>query len=131
MHFVIPKIEAFPRHCDLQRYKSLAPANPRLIYCSVTGFGQTGPAASRAGYDLMAQGIGGIMGMTGAADGPPLRVGVPISDIFSGVYAAVGILAALARRRYDPQSNLEPTRAFSLYVRQPMEESFHAARTRS
>jgi crotonobetainyl-CoA:carnitine CoA-transferase CaiB-like acyl-CoA transferase len=79
-------------------YKSLAPANPRLIYCSVTGFGQTGPSASRAGYDLMAQGIGGIMGMTGAADGPPMRVGVPIADIFSGVYAAVGILAALARR---------------------------------
>ena len=64
----------------------------------MTGFGQTGPSASRAGYDLMAQGIGGIMGMTGTADGPPLRVGVPISDIFSGVYAAVGILAALARR---------------------------------
>ena len=79
-------------------YKSLAPANPRLIYCSVTGFGQTGPSASRAGYDLMAQGIGGIMGMTGAADGEPMRVGVPIADIFSGVYAAVGILAALARR---------------------------------
>ncbi len=79
-------------------YASLAPAYPRLIYCSVTGFGQTGPYASRAGYDLMAQGMGGIMGLTGAADGPPLRVGVPIADIFSGVYSAVGILAALARR---------------------------------
>jgi crotonobetainyl-CoA:carnitine CoA-transferase CaiB-like acyl-CoA transferase len=79
-------------------YQSLEPANPRLIYCSVTGFGQTGPHASRAGYDLMAQGIGGIMGLTGTADGEPLRVGVPISDIFSGVYAVVGILAALARR---------------------------------
>src|SRR5579863_3275771 len=61
-------------------YASLAPADPRLIYCSVTGFGQTGPSASRAGYDLMAQGIGGIMGMTGAPDGPPMRVGVPIAD---------------------------------------------------
>jgi crotonobetainyl-CoA:carnitine CoA-transferase CaiB-like acyl-CoA transferase len=79
-------------------YKSLAPANPRLIYCSVTGFGQTGPAASRAGYDLMAQGIGGMMALTGTADGEPMRVGVAISDIFSGVYAVVGILAALARR---------------------------------
>src|ERR1700688_1328591 len=79
-------------------YASLAADNPRLIYCSVTGFGQTGPSASRAGYDLMAQGIGGIMDMTGAADGGPMRVGVPIADIFSGVYAAVGILAALARR---------------------------------
>ena len=79
-------------------YQSLAPDNPRLIYASVTGFGQTGPSAARAGYDLMAQGVGGIMAMTGTADGPPLRVGVPISDIFSGVYTAVGILAALARR---------------------------------
>jgi len=79
-------------------YPSLAPSMPRLIYCSVTGFGQTGPSASRAGYDLMAQGIGGIMAMTGSPDGPPMRVGVPIADIFSGVYSAVGILAALARR---------------------------------
>src|SRR5208282_1342708 len=79
-------------------YASLASANPRLIYCSVTGFGQTGPYASRAGYDLMAQGMGGIMGLTGTADGEPMRVGVPISDVFSGVYSVVGILAALARR---------------------------------
>jgi crotonobetainyl-CoA:carnitine CoA-transferase CaiB-like acyl-CoA transferase len=79
-------------------YKSMAALNPRLIYCSVTGFGQTGPSAPRAGYDLMAQGIGGIMAMTGMPDGPPLRVGVPIADIFSGVYSAVGILAALTRR---------------------------------
>jgi len=79
-------------------YKSLEPDNPRLIYCSVTGFGQTGPSAARAGYDLMAQGIGGIMDMTGAPDGSPMRVGVPIADVFSGVYATVGILAALKRR---------------------------------
>jgi crotonobetainyl-CoA:carnitine CoA-transferase CaiB-like acyl-CoA transferase len=80
-------------------YASLAPENPRLVYCSVTGFGQTGPAAARAGYDLMAQGIGGMMGLTGTADGEPMRVGVAISDIFSGVYAVVGILAALVRRQ--------------------------------
>ena len=79
-------------------YKSLEPENPRLIYCSVTGFGQTGPSASRAGYDLMAQGIGGMMGLTGTADGEPMRVGVAVSDIFSGVYSVVGILAALLRR---------------------------------
>jgi crotonobetainyl-CoA:carnitine CoA-transferase CaiB-like acyl-CoA transferase len=79
-------------------YKSLAADNPRLIYCSVTGFGQTGPAADRAGYDLMAQGIGGMMGLTGTADGEPMRVGVAVSDIFSGVYSVVGILAALERR---------------------------------
>jgi crotonobetainyl-CoA:carnitine CoA-transferase CaiB-like acyl-CoA transferase len=80
-------------------YASLEPENPRLVYCSVTGFGQTGPSASRAGYDLMAQGIGGMMGLTGTADGEPMRVGVAISDIFSGVYAVVGILAALVRRQ--------------------------------
>jgi len=79
-------------------YKSLEPANPRLVYCSVTGFGQTGPSALRAGYDLMAQGIGGMMGLTGTADGEPMRVGVAVSDIFSGVYAVVGIQAALLRR---------------------------------
>ena len=79
-------------------YASLAPDCPRLIYCSVTGFGQTGPYAARAGYDLMAQGIGGFMDLTGQADGEPTRAGVPISDIFTGVYSAVGILAALAQR---------------------------------
>ena len=84
-------------------YASLKADNPRLIYCSVTGFGQTGPAAPRAGYDLMAQGIGGVMGLTGTADGPPTRAGIPISDVFSGVYAVVGILAALARREKTGQ----------------------------
>jgi len=79
-------------------YASLAPENPRLIYCSVTGFGQNGPYATRPGYDLMAQGMAGFMSLTGNVDGEPLRAGVPVSDIFTGVYSAVGILAALARR---------------------------------
>ena len=79
-------------------YASLAPSCPRLIYCSVTGFGQDGPNASRAGYDLMAQGIGGFMALTGTADGEPTRAGVPVSDIFTGVYSVIGILAALQRR---------------------------------
>jgi crotonobetainyl-CoA:carnitine CoA-transferase CaiB-like acyl-CoA transferase len=79
-------------------YESLAKINPRLIYCSVTGFGQTGPYAGRAGYDLMAQGMGGFMSLTGAPDGEPTRAGVPIADIFTGVYSVVGILAALAER---------------------------------
>ncbi len=79
-------------------YKSLAPENPRLIYCSVTGFGQDGPYAPRAGYDLMAQGMGGLMDLTGYADGPPTRVGVPISDLLTGCYSVIGILAALAQR---------------------------------
>lgn len=80
-------------------YASLKADCPRLIYCSVTGFGQTGPDARRPGYDLMAQGIGGIMGLTGAPGGEPTRAGIPVSDIFSGVYATVGILAALTRRQ--------------------------------
>jgi crotonobetainyl-CoA:carnitine CoA-transferase CaiB-like acyl-CoA transferase len=79
-------------------YKPLAADNPRLIYCSVTGFGQDGPHATRAGYDLMAQGIGGFMELTGTPDGEPMRAGVPVSDIFTGVYSVVAILAALAQR---------------------------------
>jgi crotonobetainyl-CoA:carnitine CoA-transferase CaiB-like acyl-CoA transferase len=79
-------------------YKSLAPECPRLIYCSVTGFGQDGPYAKRAGYDLMAQGMGGIMDLTGMPDGEPTRIGVPMSDIFTGCYSVIGILAALAQR---------------------------------
>jgi crotonobetainyl-CoA:carnitine CoA-transferase CaiB-like acyl-CoA transferase len=79
-------------------YKSLAPDCPRLIYCSVTGFGQDGPYAARAGYDLVAQGMGGMMALTGFRDGPPTRVGVAVSDIFTGVYSVIGILAALEQR---------------------------------
>jgi crotonobetainyl-CoA:carnitine CoA-transferase CaiB-like acyl-CoA transferase len=80
-------------------YKSLAPDCPRLIYCSITGFGQDGPYAPRAGYDLMAQGMAGIMDLTGMAHGEPTRVGIPVSDIFTGVYSVVGILAALHERK--------------------------------
>ena len=79
-------------------YESMSKEFPRLVYCSVTGFGQTGPYASRAGYDLMAQGMGGFMSLTGEADGEPTRAGVPIADIMTGVYAVVGILAALIER---------------------------------
>ncbi len=79
-------------------YKSLGKENPRLIYCSVTGFGQDGPYAARAGYDLMAQGMGGIMDLTGMPDGEPTRAGVPIADIMTGMYSVVGILAALTQR---------------------------------
>jgi crotonobetainyl-CoA:carnitine CoA-transferase CaiB-like acyl-CoA transferase len=79
-------------------YETLSKANPRLIYCSITGFGQTGPYAHRAGYDLIIQGMGGIMSITGEADGEPMRLGVAFADVFTGVYSAVGILAALAQR---------------------------------
>jgi crotonobetainyl-CoA:carnitine CoA-transferase CaiB-like acyl-CoA transferase len=79
-------------------FASLAAVNPRLIYCSITGFGQTGPYAGRAGYDFIIQGMGGIMDLTGAPDGEPLRAGVAIADLFTGVYSAVAILAALRGR---------------------------------
>jgi crotonobetainyl-CoA:carnitine CoA-transferase CaiB-like acyl-CoA transferase len=79
-------------------YESLKAVNPRLVYCSITGFGQHGPYASRAGYDFMIQGLGGIMDLTGAPDGEPQKIGVAYVDIFTGVYSVVGILAALRRR---------------------------------
>jgi crotonobetainyl-CoA:carnitine CoA-transferase CaiB-like acyl-CoA transferase len=90
-------------------YASLSAINPRLIYCSVTGFGQNGPYAPRAGYDLMAQGMGGIMGITGFADGEPTRIGIPVVDIFTGVYSAVGVLAALAQREKSGRGCLVDT----------------------
>jgi crotonobetainyl-CoA:carnitine CoA-transferase CaiB-like acyl-CoA transferase len=72
--------------------------NPRLIYCSIIGFGQSGPYAQRAGYDFMIQGMGGIMDLTGEPDGPPQKTGVAFADIFTGVYASTAILAALRGR---------------------------------
>ncbi|GAB3502848.1 CaiB/BaiF CoA-transferase family protein [Curvibacter fontanus] len=83
-------------------YASLKPVNPKLIYCSVTGFGQDGPYAERAGYDLMVQAMSGMMSITGRPDeapgGGPQRVGVALTDIFTGVYASTAILAALEVR---------------------------------
>ncbi len=79
-------------------WDSLRRVNPRLVYCSITGFGQNGPYAARAGYDFMIQGMGGIMDLTGAPEGEPQKIGVAYVDIFTGVYSVVGILAALFRR---------------------------------
>ena len=83
-------------------YDSLKAANPRLIYCSVTGFGQDGPYAERAGYDLMIQAMSGLMSITGQADGEPgggpMRIGVALIDILTGIYAASAILAAVEAR---------------------------------
>ena len=79
-------------------YDDIKKDNPRLIYCSITGFGQTGPYAPRAGYDMLAQGLGGIMSVTGEPGGPPLKVGVGIADIMCGMYATTAILAALHHR---------------------------------
>jgi crotonobetainyl-CoA:carnitine CoA-transferase CaiB-like acyl-CoA transferase len=77
---------------------SLRAENARLVYCSISGFGQNGPSAARAGYDFMIQGMGGIMDLTGAPDGEPQKIGVAFADIFTGVYSAVAILAALRQR---------------------------------
>ena len=79
-------------------YDSLSKINPGLVYCSLTGFGQTGPDAPRAGYDYMIQAMGGIMSLTGAAEGEPMKVGVAVADLMAGMYAATGILAALHHR---------------------------------
>ena len=80
-------------------YASLSAINPGLIYCSITGFGQTGPYAHRAGYDYIIQGMAGLMSVTGEAGGQPQKVGVAVTDIFTGLYAANAILAALHLRR--------------------------------
>ncbi len=77
---------------------TLCAADPALIYCSISGYGQTGPNAHKPGYDLMAQGYGGIMSLTGEPDGQPMKVGVGIADVMCGMYASVGILAALRHR---------------------------------
>ncbi len=91
---------------DLKRYgldyASLAPLNPRLVYCSISGFGQSGPYAQVPGYDLIFQAMGGVMSITGVPDGQPgagpQRAGFPVSDLTGGFYATIGILAALHHR---------------------------------
>lgn len=94
-------IENF-KHGDMARfgldYQSLSKENPGLVYCSITGFGQTGPNKTRPGYDLLVQGMGGIMSLTGEPDGEPMKVGVGIADVMCGMYAANAIQAALLHR---------------------------------
>lgn len=88
---------------DLEKYglgwKQIALKHPHIIYASITGFGQTGPLSSEPGYDLMAQAMGGMMSVTGEPEGEPMKIGVALSDIMTGLYAAIGILAALNARR--------------------------------
>jgi crotonobetainyl-CoA:carnitine CoA-transferase CaiB-like acyl-CoA transferase len=79
-------------------WETLRETNPRLVYCSITGFGQSGPYRHRAGYDFLVQAMGGLMSVTGEPDGAPMKVGVAITDLLTGMYAASGILAALAWR---------------------------------
>ena len=79
-------------------YATLAAINPRLVYCSITGFGQDGPYASRAGYDFIIQGMSGIMDLTGEPDGAPQKIGVAFADIMTGLYSVIATQAALAQR---------------------------------
>lgn len=79
-------------------YPALAAENPRLIYASISGYGQTGPWAGKGGFDLIAQGLSGIMSVTGAPGEPPVKAGVPLTDLGAGLFAAIGILAALHHR---------------------------------
>jgi formyl-CoA transferase len=93
-------------------YDTLAAVNPRLIYCSISGFGQTGPYASRGGYDLIAQGMAGIMSATGSDGGPPVKVGVPVADLGAGLFALLGILCALRARRITGRGQRVDTSLF-------------------
>lgn len=91
-----PRIESLRRlECD---YETLRALNPRLVYCSITGYGMTGPYAGRGGYDVVAQGESGLMALTGEPDGPPARYPIPIADVTAGIYSVVAILSALLVR---------------------------------
>jgi crotonobetainyl-CoA:carnitine CoA-transferase CaiB-like acyl-CoA transferase len=87
-------------------HERLARGNPGLVYCSITGFGGSGPGAELPGYDLLVQALGGLMSVTGEPDGEPLKVGVALVDVIAGLYAAVGILAALEHRRESGEGQL-------------------------
>jgi crotonobetainyl-CoA:carnitine CoA-transferase CaiB-like acyl-CoA transferase len=87
-------------------YAQLHEKHPGLIYCSITGFGQTGPYAKRPGYDSLIQAMGGIMSLTGAPDGEPQKVGVPVADLFAGLYGCIGVLAALRHKELTGQGQL-------------------------
>ncbi|AVZ78301.1 CoA transferase [Zoogloeaceae bacteirum Par-f-2] len=97
-------------------YASLREQNPRLVYCSITGFGQDGPYAERPGYDFLLQAMGGLMSITGEADGPPQKVGVALTDILTGLYATVGILAALAYREHTGRGQYIDLALFDVQV---------------
>jgi crotonobetainyl-CoA:carnitine CoA-transferase CaiB-like acyl-CoA transferase len=93
-------------------YTALSAINPRLIYCSISGFGQTGPYADRGGYDLIAQGMSGIMSATGSEGGAPVKVGVPITDLGAGLFGVFGILCALRARHVTGRGQFVDTSLF-------------------
>lgn len=105
---------------DLDRlglgYDDLHKLYPKLIYCSVSGYGRTGPYADRPGYDAIIQGEGGMMSITGPVDGPPSRVGIPITDITSGMFAATAILAALRSRDLTGEGQLVDISLFDAHI---------------
>ena len=90
-------------------YEELASQHPALIYTSISGYGQTGPSAGKGGFDLVAQGVSGIMSVTGEAGGPPVKVGVPITDLGAGLFAVIGILSALLARARTGRGQLVDT----------------------
>ncbi|WP_102107762.1 CaiB/BaiF CoA transferase family protein [Oceaniglobus roseus] len=106
-------------------YAALSAVNPRIVLASISGFGQTGPYADRAGYDQIAQGMGGLMATTGFADGPPVRAGTAVADLSAGLYAATGILVALAEREVSGRGQWVQT---SLLQAQIALMDFQAAR---
>lgn len=87
-------------------YETLSTINPQLIYCSISGFGQTGPYREKPSYDIVGQAMGGLMSLTGEENRPPVKIGVAISDIFAGMYAAIGILSALITRKQTGQGQM-------------------------
>jgi crotonobetainyl-CoA:carnitine CoA-transferase CaiB-like acyl-CoA transferase len=106
-------------------YEDLRPLNQRLIYCAITGFGPRGPDAHRPGYDLIAQGMGGIMSFTGEPGGSPLKVGVSLADITAGMFAAYGIMTAMYHREKTGEGQLVET---SLFESQIAQLTFQAGR---
>ena len=90
------KVGALARHG--LGWEQVSARHPRVVYCSISGFGQSGPYSGRAGYDFLVQAMGGLMSITGSPDGPPTKVGVAIADVLTGMYAATAVLAALAHR---------------------------------
>ena len=97
-------------------HASLAAEYPRLVYCSITGFGQDGPYAARAGYDFIIQGMSGIMDLTGEPDGAPQKIGVAYADILTGLYAVIGIQAALHQRESTGRGQLVDMALFDVMV---------------
>jgi crotonobetainyl-CoA:carnitine CoA-transferase CaiB-like acyl-CoA transferase len=97
-------------------YESLSARNPRLVYCSITGFGGDGPYAAMPGYDFIVQAMGGLMSLTGEADGPPTKVGVALTDIMTGLYACNGILAALHQRKQTGRGQKVETSLFDVQI---------------